>query len=57
MSEYKFTYGDTKYVLNTNNCSELINDEEKPVKGISVDNILNLLNKNEDVKTIKRGLF
>ena len=49
MSEYKFTYGDTEYVLNKNNCSELINDEEKPVKGIDVDSILNLLNENEDV--------
>ena len=49
MSEYKFTYGDTEYVLNKNNCSELINDEEKPVKGIDVDSILNLLNENDDV--------
>ena len=31
MSEYKFTYEDTEYILNANNCSELINDEEKPV--------------------------
>ena len=45
MSEYKFTYEDTEYVLNENNCSELINDEEKPVKGITVDNILNMLNE------------
>ena len=28
---------DTEYVLNKNNCSELINDEEKPVKDIDVD--------------------
>ena len=28
MSEYKFTYEDTEYILNANNCSELINDEE-----------------------------
>ena len=44
MSEYKFNYEDTEYVLNANNCSELINDEEKPVKGITVDSILNMLN-------------
>ena len=34
MSEYKFTYEDTEYILNANNCSELINDEEKPVKKV-----------------------
>ena len=28
MREYKFTYEDTEYILNANNCSELINDEE-----------------------------
>ena len=49
MSEYKFTYEDTEYVLNANNCSELINDEEKPVKGITVDSILNMLNEADDV--------
>ena len=49
MSEYKFTYEDTEYILNANNCSELINDEEKPVKGINVDSILNMLNGADDV--------
>lgn len=49
MSEYKFTYEDTEYILNANNCSELINDEEKPVKGITVDSILNMLNEAYDV--------
>ena len=49
MSEYKFTYEDTEYILNANNCSELINDEEKPVKGITVDSILNMLNEADDV--------
>ena len=49
MSEYKFNYEDTEYVLNANNCSELINDEEKPVKGITVDSILNMLNEADDV--------
>ena len=36
-------------ILNANNCSELINDEEKPVKGITVDSILNMLNEADDV--------
>ena len=49
MREYKFTYEDTEYILNANNCSELINDEEKPVKGITVDSILNMLNEADDV--------
>ena len=49
MSEYKLTYEDTEYILNANNCSELINDEEKPVKGITVDSILNMLNEADDV--------
>ena len=49
MSEYKFTYEDTEYVLNKNNCSELINDEEKPVKGITVEHILNMINEAENV--------
>ena len=49
MSEYRFIYKDIEYVLNTNNCSELINDEEKPVKGIIVDNILNMLNEVDEI--------
>ena len=32
MSEYKFTYEDTEYILNANNCSELINDEVSQLK-------------------------
>ena len=47
MSEYKFTYEDIEYILNEKNCSELINDEEKPVKGITVENILSMLKESE----------
>ncbi|WP_296647521.1 DUF3785 family protein [Romboutsia sp. 13368] len=47
MTEYKFTYEDIEYILNEKNCSELINDEEKPVKGITVENILNMLKESE----------
>ena len=47
MTEYKFTYEDIEYVLNEKNCSELINDEEKPVKGITVENILSMLKESE----------
>ena len=49
MSEYKFTYKDKEYVLSEKNCSELINDEEKPVRGIEIDNILNILNEAEEI--------
>ena len=47
MTEYKFTYEDIEYILNEKNCSELINDEEKPVKGITVENILSMLKESE----------
>lgn len=49
MSEYKFTYENKEYVLSEKNCSELINDEEKPVRGIEVDDILNILNEAEEI--------
>ena len=49
MSEYNFTYEDKEYVLSEKNCSELINDEEKPVKGIEVDDILNMLNEADEI--------
>ena len=47
MTEYKFTYNDIEYILNEKNCSELINDEEKPVKGITVEDILSMLKESE----------
>ena len=47
MTEYKFTYEDIEYILNEKNCSELINVEEKPVKGITVENILSMLKESE----------
>ena len=40
MSEYKFTYDEKEYILNNDNCSGLINDEEKPVKNINLSNII-----------------
>jgi len=47
--DYKFTYEDNLYELNENNFAGLINDEEKPVKGIDKDDILKLLNESEEV--------
>ncbi|MGL4913149.1 MAG: DUF3785 family protein [Romboutsia sp.] len=49
MIEYKFNYEGKEYLLCTSNCSDMVNDEEKPVKNISVDNILNMLNEANDV--------
>lgn len=49
MSSYKFNYEDKEYLLNEENCSELINDEEKIVSGISIDNILDMINNAEDI--------
>jgi hypothetical protein len=46
---YKFTYDDNVYELNDSNFSDLINDEEIPVKGITREDILKLLSEHEDV--------
>ena len=45
---YKFNYNEKEYLLNNENCSGLINDEEKSVKGISIDKVLELLNKSKE---------
>lgn len=50
MSLYKFTYEYEEYVLNQDNCSGLINDDEKPVKGITSSKILEILNNSQDVE-------
>lgn len=47
--KYKFLYKEKEYLLNEYNCSELINDEEKPVKGITINNILQILNESSEV--------
>ena len=49
MSSYKFNYEEKEYILSENNCSDLINDEEKPVSEIKVSNIIDILNKAENV--------
>lgn len=49
MSTYKFNYEDKEYILSDKNCSDLINDDEKPVDGISISQILDILDKAEDV--------
>ncbi|CEH33238.1 DUF3785 domain-containing protein [Romboutsia lituseburensis] len=49
MNEYKFNYEEKEYILSQKNCSDIINDEEKPVKGTSLDKILNILNESDDI--------
>ncbi|MGL5346517.1 MAG: DUF3785 domain-containing protein [Peptostreptococcaceae bacterium] len=49
MSAYKFNYEDKEYILSDKNCSDLINDDEKPVDGISISQVLDILNKAEEV--------
>lgn len=46
---YKFYYDNEEYILNKENFDELINDEEKPVKDINLESILQLLNDSEEV--------
>ena len=46
---YKFNYENEEYIVDKTNCTELINDDEKPVKGIDIDTILNLINQCDDV--------
>lgn len=48
MSEYKFNYDEKQYILNEDNCSGLLNDEEKPVKNINLSNIIELLKQNDN---------
>lgn len=50
MSMYKFNFNEKEYELTKDNCSGLINDEEKPVKGIDLKEIINLLNKGNEVE-------
>lgn len=49
MNVYKFNYEDKEYILSENNCSDLINDEEKPVRGINITKIIEMLNNAESV--------
>ncbi|MGL6104837.1 DUF3785 family protein [Romboutsia sp.] len=49
MSVYKFNYEDKEYILTEDNCSDLINDEEKPVKAINVSKIIDILNNADSI--------
>lgn len=49
MIEYKFNYEEKEYLLNQSNCNGLINDEDKPVKGINLSDIINLLISSDNI--------
>ena len=49
MNSYKFNYDDIEYTLSQENCRDLIYDDEKPVSGISVSDIIDILNKADSV--------
>ena len=45
---FKFTFDEKEYILDDENFDELINDDEKPVKNIDKDTILQLLNESPE---------
>ena len=45
---FKFTFDEKEYILNDENFDELINDDEKPVKNIDKDMIIELLNNSPE---------
>lgn len=49
MERYRFTHQGKTYELAEDQCAYLLNDEEKPVKGIDISYILELLNQHEEV--------
>lgn len=49
MKEYTFNFEDKTYVLKEENCSELFNDEERPVSGIEVSDVLELLDQQQTI--------
>lgn len=49
MGEFKFTFNEKTYELGRNNCDYILNDEERPVSGFELDDLLELLNQAEEV--------
>lgn len=49
MNNFKFKFREKEYELNESNCSGLLNDEEKPVSNIDLDEVLRLLNQDENI--------
>lgn len=49
MNSYKFNFREKEYELNAINCSGLINDEEKSVSNIDLNEVLRLLIQDENI--------
>jgi hypothetical protein len=49
MRMYKFVFNEKEYELREDNCDYFANDEEHPVSGIELEDILQLLNESEEV--------
>lgn len=45
---FKFTFDEKEYILDDGNFDELINDDEKPIKNINNDTIIELLNNSPE---------
>lgn len=45
---FKFNYDEKEYILNDENFDELINDDDKPIKGIDGGMIIELLNNSPE---------
>ncbi|PKM53599.1 MAG: DUF3785 domain-containing protein [Firmicutes bacterium HGW-Firmicutes-5] len=47
MSSYEWMYKDKKIILDSEKCSIFLNDEDNPLSGITVEEILELLHDND----------
>jgi hypothetical protein len=50
MEQYKFSFNDKVYELREDNCDYILNDEEKPVSGIELSDILGILNQADEIQ-------
>ncbi|WP_300279530.1 DUF3785 family protein [Peptacetobacter sp.] len=51
--EYKFNCEEKEFILDTEKCSAFFNDEEKEVKGFSIEEAIRLVSEAENVQFIK----
>lgn len=46
---YKFIFDGKEYILNKDNLIDIVNDEEKELEGLDIEEILKLLNEGEEI--------
>ncbi|MDF1617692.1 DUF3785 family protein [Petrocella sp. FN5] len=51
MSSYEWVYEDKKIILESEKCSMFLNDEDNPISGVTVEEILELLKESERVES------